>query len=210
MSDLTLYLGSRRSSSWSMRPWLALKHCDVPFREVVIPLYQPETKAAILEISPAGKVPILRHGDLTVWDSLAICEYLNDLFPEARLWPEHPRARAVARAVVAEMHSGFQTLRQHMPFAIAESRPGKGREPGVAEDLARIVAIWKDCRHRFGSGGPFLFGAFSVADCFYAPIASRFTTYEVELDAEARGYLESLWALPAMQEWREAAKSEAS
>jgi glutathione S-transferase len=153
-------------------------------------------------------VPVLRHGDLTIWDSLAICEYLAETFPDGRLWPEHPRARAEARSVCAEMHAGFTALRQHMPFAVAESRPGVGRAPGVAEDIARVVAIWKDCRHRFGGGGPYLFGAFSLADCFYAPVASRFTTYEVELDPEARGYLETLWALPAMQEWREAARRE--
>ena len=208
MSDLTLYLGSRRTSSWSLRPWLALKHCDVPFREIVIPLGTPGTAEAIRQVSPSGRVPVLRHRDLTVWDSLAICEYLHETIPEARLWPEHPRARAEARAVVAEMHAGFGALRQHMSFAIDERRSNQGRAPGVAEDIARITAIWKDCRHRFGSGGPYLFGAFSLADCFYAPVVTRFDTYGVELDPVSRRYADAVRAVPEFQRWRAAALEE--
>jgi glutathione S-transferase len=208
MSDLTLYVGSKRKSSWSMRPWLALRHCGVPFEEVVIPLNTPGTREALRALSPSGRVPVLRHGDLTIWDSLAIGEYAAELFPEARLWPEHPRARALARAVVAEMHAGFAALREHMSFAIVERRPGKGDAPGVKEDIARTAALWKDCRQNFGSGGPFLFGAFGLADCFYAPVASRFVTYEVDLDPDARAYVETLCAVPAYKEWQEAASRE--
>jgi glutathione S-transferase len=153
-------------------------------------------------------VPVLHHGDPTVWDSLAICEYLAETFPEARLWPEERKARALARAVTAEMHSGFGALRQNMPMNIRARQPGKGRAPGVAEDIARIQALWNDARARFGHEGPFLFGRFSIADAFYAPVVMRFVTYEVELDATGRAYRDAMLALPSLRQWMEAAAAE--
>ncbi|HVG58068.1 MAG TPA: glutathione S-transferase family protein [Hyalangium sp.] len=208
MSELTLVLGSKNYSSWSLRPYLALAHTGQPFREVVIALDQPDTAANISQYSPSGRVPALRHGTLALWDSLAICEYLAETFPQARLWPQEREARAVARSVVAEMHSGFSNLRQNMTMDIRARKPGKGRAPGVAEDIARIQALWADCRARFGQGGPFLFGHFSIADAFYAPVVTRFVTYEVELDAVSRAYRDTILDLPALKTWTEAALKE--
>ena len=208
MSDLTLILGGKAYSSWSLRPWLALKQTGLPFTELVIPLRQPDTRARILEHSPAGKVPVLRHGDLTVWDSLAICEYLAELAPEAGLWPEDPAARAIARAVSAEMHAGFQSLRSSMPMDLKRQAPGEGMTEATAADIARITALWADCRARFGGDGPFLFGRFSIADAMYAPVVTRFDTYAVALGGTARAYADAVLALPAMREWTEAARAE--
>jgi glutathione S-transferase len=148
------------------------------------------------------------HGELVVWDSLAICEYLAELFPQAKLWPEDATARAVARSVTAEMHSSFANLRTHMPMNLRARRPGEGRAPGVAEDIARVTALWSECRSRFGRGGPFLFGAFSIADAFYAPVVTRFVTYGVELDAVCGAYRDAVLALPTMKAWTEAARNE--
>lgn len=207
-TQLTLVVGSKNYSSWSLRPYLALAHTGQPFQEVVIPLGAPDTTAQILRHSPSGKVPLLKHGELSIWDSLAICEYLAETFPEARLWPQDRAARAVARAVTAEMHSSFTALRQNMSMNLRARKPGQGRAPGVAEDISRIQALWNDCRARFGQGGPFLFGAFSIADAFYAPVVSRFVTYGVELDAVGAAYRDAVQALPAFQKWAEAAKHE--
>ncbi|ATB35753.1 glutathione S-transferase [Cystobacter fuscus] len=208
MTALTLVVGSKNYSSWSLRPYLALAHTGQPFREVLIPLDQPNTASDIMKYSPSGRVPALQHGELVIWDSLAICEYLAEQFPEARLWPQAREVRAVARAVTAEMHSGFATLRTHMNMDMSARKPGQGRAPGVAEDIARITSLWKDCRSRFGQGGPFLFGAFSIADAFYAPVVSRFVTYDVELDAVGAAYRDAVLALPAMKAWTEAARHE--
>jgi glutathione S-transferase len=208
MSELTLVVGSKNFSSWSLRPYLALAHTGQPFREVLVPLDEADTAAKIAQYSPSGRVPALRHGSIAIWDSLAICEYLAETFPQARLWPQDTEARAVARAVTAEMHSGFSALRQNMTMDIRARKPGKGRAPGVAEDIARIQALWNDCRSRFGQGGPFLFGHFTIADAFYAPVVTRFVTYDVELDAVARAYRDAVLALPAMKAWTEAGKNE--
>lgn len=201
-------MGNINYSSWSVRPWIAMKHADVPFESVVIPLRTESSKQEIARYSPSGKVPVLIHGGRTVWESLAICEYVSELFPAARLWPDDPGARASARSVSAEMHAGFQTLRNHMFCNCRASHPGKGRAPGVQEDIDRITGIWRDCRTRFGSGGPFLFGRFSIADAMYATVVSRFTTYAVEVDPVSRQYMESMWALPQMKEWLELARAE--
>ena len=208
MTELTLVVASRNYSSWSLRPYLALAHTGQPFREVVVPLGQPDTAALIAKHSPSGRVPVLLHGALSLWDSLAICEYLAETFPQARLWPEDTAARAVARSVTAEMHSGFAALRQHMPMNLRARRPGEGRAPGVAEDIARVTALWRECRERHGQGGPFLFGRFSIADAFYAPVVTRFVTYGVELDAMGQAYRDAVLALPAMKAWEEASRSE--
>ena len=206
MSKPTLLVGNKNYSSWSLRPWLAMKVLGIEFDEVRIPLYQPESKMAILRYSPAGKVPCLVDGSIRVWDSLAILEYLA----EARrdLWPEAPAARALARSVCAEMHSGFSNLRQHMSMNIRKRHPGKGRTPESEAEARRVIDIWSDCRTRFGAPGPFLFGRFSAADAMYAPVALRFRTYDVDLPAVARAYSDTILALPAMREWIEAAERE--
>src|ERR1700693_213669 len=199
MPDLTIYLGNKNYSSWSLRPWLALQHPPAAFNEVVIPLYQPTSKATVLKYSPSGRVPALQHGSLTVWESLAICEYLADAFPAFELWPKDPAARAVARAVSAEMHSGFQADRQHLPMNVRSSFPGREVAPDVQADINRVMAIWRDCRARFGEGrGDFLFGNFTIADAMYAPVATRFRTYKVELERDADAYCDTIMALPAM------------
>ena len=208
MSELTLIVASKNYSSWSLRPYLALAHTGQPFREVVIAVDEPDTAANIAKYSPSGRLPVLSHGTLAIWDSLAICEYLAETFPQAKLWPQEREARALARSMVAEMHSGFSNLRQNMTMDIRARKPGQGRAPGVAEDIARIQALWNDCRSRFGQGGPFLFGHFTIADAFYAPVVTRFVTYEVELDAVSQAYRDTVLELPALKTWTEAARSE--
>ena len=208
MSTLTLIIGNKNYSSWSLRAWLALKWTGEPFEEVVIPLSRPETAAAIRSHSGAGKVPVLKDGDLAVWDSLAICEYLAEKFPNAALWPAASGARAVARSASAEMHSGFTRLRSQMPMNVRAKLPGKGLGPGVAEDIARIAGLWESCLERFGSDGGFLGGAFSVADCMFAPVVSRFCTYGVALSEPCQAYADRVWNLAAMQEWAAAARDE--
>ena len=204
----TLILGSRNYSSWSLRAWLVLTHAGAEFDELVIALDQLDTPALLQRHSPTRRVPILRAGDLTVWDSLAIAELVAETFPAKQLWPVDPSARAMARAVTCEMHSGFPALREHMPFNVRRRSPGKGRAPGVAEDIARVTAIWRECRERFGAGGQMLFGRFTIADAFYAPVVSRFTTYAVDVDEVCSRYMDAVWALPSMQAWRAAAVAE--
>lgn len=207
---LQLVIGNKNFSSWSLRPWLLLKQAGLPFREIPVRLRQVDTKAQILAHSPSGKVPALIDGDLTVWDSLAICEYLAEKasLNHVDLWPADPKARAEARSVSAEMHSGFAALRQHMSMEVAASRPGEGQTPEVLADIARIAALWTSCRERFAAAGSFLFGDFSVADAMYAPVAFRFHTYGVELPPLAAAYRDTLLALPAMQEWAAGARAE--
>jgi glutathione S-transferase len=208
MADFTLYLGNKNYSSWSMRPWLALKHTGAAFEEVVIPLSEPTTRATVLSYSPSGRVPALKHGDIIVWDSLAICEYLAEIFPEAKLWPEDRTLRAQARAISAEMHAGFAGLREHLPMNVRSSFPGRGVTPEVQADINRIAAIWIQCRTRHAAEGPFLFGHFTIADAMYAPVVSRFRTYRIPLEEVAQGYADAIWALPAVQEWATAANNE--
>lgn len=204
-APMTLVIGTKRFSSWSLRPWLAAKMAGVEFDEVLIALRQPDTKAEILKHSPSGKVPCLIHGGLAVWDSLAICEYLAELHPT--LWPEGREARAVARAVSAEMHSGFPNLRNVCSMDIGALTPLAEVPPEVQAEVDRIQALWADCRARFGAkaGGPFLFGRFSIADAMYAPVVSRFTTFAIKMDAVSQTYCDAIWSLPAMQEWKQAA-----
>jgi len=206
--SLIIVIGNKNYSSWSMRPWLALKKTGAPFEEVVIPLDRPETRTEIFKHSPTGRIPTLKDGELVIWESLAICEYLAEKFPEAGLWPADPAARAVARAVSSEMHAGFSALRSNMPMNCRGNAPGKGRAPGVQEDVNRISAIWRDCRTRFGAGGAYLFGQFSIADAMFAPVASRFVTYQVELDTDAKSYVNTIWADPAVAAWVEGARRE--
>ena len=209
MADLTIYLGNKNYSSWSLRPWLVLKRTTVDFDEVVVPLYQASTRETILKYSPSGRLPALHHGEVRVWDSLAICEYLADSFPTFALWPKEPAARALARAVSAEMHSGFAALRQQLPMNVRSSFPGREITTEAQADINRIMAIWRDCRTRLGKdGGDFLFGEFTIADAMYAPVVTRFRTYRIELEREADAYCDAVMALPAMQEWLAAAKNE--
>jgi glutathione S-transferase len=208
VAEFTLYIANKNYSSWSLRGWLMMKQAGVAFDEVVIPLDTPATKDAIARHSPSGRLPCLKHGDVVVWDSLAIAEYLAELFPAAGLWPADPAARAVARGVAAEMHGGFAALRQNMPMNLRGAFPGKGLSPAVQEDINRITALWRDCRRRFGGGKSMLFGNLSIADAMYAPVVGRFVTYAVVLDEDARDYVRLILELPAMREWLEAAKQE--
>jgi glutathione S-transferase len=198
---LELVIGSKRYSSWSLRPWLALKQAGLAFRETEIILRQPETKAEILKHSPSGKVPLLKHDGLAIWDSLAICEYLAEMAPEAKLWPEKREARAMARAVSAEMHSGFTPLRRDCPMDVLLDAQDFAIPEEAQADIARIDALWADCRTRFGQGGPFLFGHFTIADAMYAPVVTRFVTYHAPVSAIAKDYMKAIMALPAMVEW---------
>lgn len=199
MAQYTLVIGNKAYSSWSMRPWLLMKQAGIAFDEVRIPLYQDGHAEKIRAFSPAGRLPVLRDGEVTVWDSLAICEYLAERHPEKNLWPRDAAARAHARAISAEMHAGFAALRSNMGMNVRRSFPGVGRTPEVEKDIARIEQLWNDCLQRYG--GPFLFGAFSVADAMYAPVATRFRTYAVTLTGAARGYADMLLDLPAVREW---------
>ncbi|MCA1978145.1 MAG: glutathione S-transferase family protein [Thiobacillus sp.] len=205
---LTLAIGNKNYSSWSLRPWLLLRQAGIPFAEVRIPLYQPGADAELAKWSPSGKVPALHDGAIAVWDSLAICETLAERFPEKRLWPVDAAARATARAASAEMHAGFAALREHMSMNIRARRPGQGRTPESLADIARIAALWTACRANHGGGGPFLFGEFSIADAMYAPVVLRFRTYEVPLAGAARTYADTVLALPALQEWIHDAEAE--
>ena len=208
--SLTLVIGNRNYSSWSLRPWLAMKHAGVAFDELRVPLNQPDTKARILRHSPSGRVPCLVDGALAVWDSMAICEYVNEQYAGGSLWPRDVAERARARSVTAEMHSGFAALRTHMSMDIRGRHPDRGAaaaaRPDVGADIARIQSIWTDCLA--ASGGPFLFGGFSIADAFYAPVVTRFRTYAVALPARLSAYADAVFALPAMQEWAAAAAAE--
>ena len=208
MAQLKIVVGNKNYSSWSLRPWLALEQCGVPYEEQVIPLDQEGTVAQIARFSPSGRVPALLDGELTIWDSLAICEYLNEKFPAAQLWPKDPAARAVARSVSAEMHSGFTGLRTHCQMKVKESLPMAEPRDEVKADLARIDALWTDCRRRFGAGGPFLFGAFSIADAMFAPVVSRLRTYALPVSPSARAYVDTVWNSPGMQKWAAAARAE--
>ncbi len=208
MAAFTLVVGNRNYSSWSLRGWLAARMAGIEFEEQLVRLSEPGSRAVLLRHSPAGKVPILKHGARVVWDSLAIVEYLAEQRPQAGLWPADPDARALARSIAAEMHAGFVALRQHMPMNLKKRLPGKGQGPGVAADIARIGAIWQDCRSRFGAGGPFLFGEPCAADAMYAPVATRFRTYGVGLEPVAQAYADAVLAWPAFLEWQAAALEE--
>ena len=204
---LTLVIGNKNISSWSMRPWVAAVAFNIPFTEVRLLLDQPDTAARIASYSHAGRVPVLLAGEMTIWDSLAICEYLAEQFPDKHMWPQDVAARALARSVVAEMHSGFQSLRNDMSMNIQASLPGRGRTPGAQADIGRICEIWEECLARFGHRA-FLFGDFSIADAFYAPVVTRFKTYGVALAPALQAYCERVLAHPAVARWVDAAMRE--
>jgi glutathione S-transferase len=206
-----LVIGNKNTSSWSLRPWLAMRVAGVPFEEINIDLRASDAKARILTYSPSGKVPALLAGGRVTWDSLAILELLAESHPA--IWPRATAARALARSVSAEMHSGFQALREHCPMDFLRRAPKARLPKPVATDVRRIVAIWQACRTRHGSGGPFLLGRFSAADAMYAPVASRLRTYLPDLapygdDGTAQAYVEAVLALPAVVEWEKGSREE--
>jgi glutathione S-transferase len=206
---LTLVIGNKNYSSWSMRPWVALKAAGIPFEERFIPLYTGEAdKKRILDVTPAGKVPALIDGAVTVWDSLAIIEYAAERFPDAHLWPKDFASRAHARSVSAEMHSGFMALRNECGMNLHRQIAAKTLSEGARADIARVQQIWTDCRAHYGKAGPFLFGAFSGADAMYAPVVHRFRTYAIDVTTPVREYMETMMLLPAFQQWTDEALAE--
>jgi len=204
----TLVIGNKNYSSWSLRPWLLMRHHAIEFDEVRLPLDTPEFTSGITRWSPSGRVPVLHRGDLVVWDSLAICEYVSEAFLEGRGWPREPGARAVARAVSAEMHSGFRPLRDALPLNCRKRTSGFVAPAEAMRDIERITRIWRECRARVAGSEPFLFGAFSIADAMYAPVVLRFQTYGVNIGYVERRYADAMLALPALREWLAAAEAE--
>ena len=209
MAARILVIGNRNYSSWSLRPWLFMKQNGIAFEEVRVPLYQATSKQRLLTYSPSGKVPVLIEGEMCVWDSLAILEYLAEAHPGTRGWPAESVARATARSVCAEMHSGFPALRQNLSMNVRKVFAPRTWPAEVIEEIERIQSLWQSCRERHGADGPFLFGRFSAADAMYAPVVWRFTGYSVPLAQAARAYCDAMLALSPMQEWRSAARAEA-
>jgi glutathione S-transferase len=205
---MQLVIGNKNYSSWSMRPWVLLRQAQIPFEEVQLKFDDDTRVIGIEKYSPAGKVPVLLIDGEPVWDTLAICETVAEMHPEKHLWPETVEARRMARSICAEMHSGFQALRNAMPMNIRSRHPGKGMTPESRKDIDRVVALWTECRERFGGAGNFLFGRFSIPDAFYAPVVMRFQTYAVKLPPVAQAYCEAVLALSAVREWIEAARRE--
>ena len=200
---LKLVIGNKNYSSWSMRPWLALRANDIPFEEIFVPLYTENKadKERLLSFSGAGKVPALVDGDVTVWDSLAIFEYLAEKFPQSALWPEDRAVRAHARSISAEMHSGFMALRNACGMNLHRPIRGVALSEDAQANVARIQAIWAECHQRYGKHGPFLFGAFGGADAMFAPVVHRFRTYAIPVEGDARHYVDAMNSLPAFAEW---------
>ena len=208
---LQLVIGNKNYSSWSMRPWILLRQAGIPFEEVQLKFADKDgglTVVGIDKYSAAGKVPVLLVDGEPVWDSLAICETVAEMFPAKALWPQAPEARRVARSACAEMHSGFQALRGQMPMNISKRYPGKGLTAQSQRDIDRVVELWTDCRRRFGASGDLLFGRFSVADAFFAPVVMRFNTYAVELPPLAKAYCDAVGALVSVREWCAGARRE--
>ena len=207
---MQLVIGNKNASSWSLRPWIAMRVLGIPFEEVRIALRQPDTAAQIARYSPSGKVPCLIDGDMIVWETIAILEYLADKFPGTAVWPADMKARAHARAVSAEMHASFQPLRQQCGMSIAQIYAAKDRSPDVLANAKRIMAIWNEARQKYGQAGdgPFLYGAFSAADAMFAPVVSRFVSYSLDADPVSRAYIDAIRAVPAYVEWRCAAADE--
>ena len=208
MARLKLVIADKNYSSWSMRAWVLLREVGIDFEEVPLEFSPDISVIGIERYSAVGKVPVLIVDGEPVWDSLAICETVAELFPEKRIWPGGTRARQVARSVYAEMHSGFQAMRHSMPMNVRGRHPGKGMNPDTKRDIDRVVSIWQECRRKFGADGDLLFGGLSAADAYFAPVAMRFATYAVELPPVARAYSKSVRALRSVREWTDAAKLE--
>jgi glutathione S-transferase len=205
---LHLTIGNKNYSSWSMRPWFTMKVAGIAFEETVISLNAPDFKERLRKISGSGRVPALVDGEIRVWESLAILEYLAETFPAAKLWPADASARAHARAIANEMHAGFLPLRRQCPMNMWRPVIRMALNADAAANVRRIDAMWSGCRARYGAGGAFLFGAFTAADAMYAPVVSRFHTYDIEVGAVSRAYMDAVMALPAWHEWRAAAVKE--
>lgn len=209
---MKLVIANKNYSSWSLRPWLVLTQFGIPFEEVLIPFGQtfddPEWKRAIAAFTPAGKVPALIDGEIQVWESLSIIEYVADRHPELAIWPRDPAARAMARSISAEMHAGFPNLRGACPMNLAWLHPARDRGAKLAADVARIAMIWREARARFGADGPFLFGAFSAADAMFAPVTARFSGYSIAFDSVSASYVEAVQATRGYQSWRLGALAE--
>jgi len=204
MSDITLVIGSKRFSSWSLRAWLFLRHHQIAFREMVVPLYvaeSPDTRTRILEHSPSGKVPFLKVSELQVWESLAICEFAAEHFHLQSAWPADAAARAMARSIASEMHAGFAELRKALPFDAQREPAAVSLSEAVFADVTRICAIWREARHRFGANGPWLFGSFGIADAMFVPIAVRFHQYAVSLGVIENAYVKTVLSHPSVQDW---------
>ena len=208
MSALKLVIANKAYSSWSLRPWILLTHFGIPFEEVLVPLYTPETRARLLAFAPTAKAPALIDGDVTVWESLAIVERLAEIFPDLPIWPRDPAARALARALSAEMHAGFMPLRQHCPTQFLRPVAKRALTPEVEANVARLEDAWRDARRRFGAGGSFLFGAFSAADAMFAPVVNRLHVYDISVANDTRDYLNAVMALPAWSAWISGAEAE--
>ncbi len=208
MGERTLIIGNKAYSSWSLRAWLALMQTGLAFDEVVIPLDRPESAAALAAHSPSRRVPLLVDGPIRLWETLAIIEHLAELAPEAGLWPRDRARRAHARAISAEMHSGFALLRRHLPMDLKRAPDPRGYPEAVAEEIGRVEAIWTDCREHKPEGGPFLFGAFSAADAMFAPVVTRFVSYAVPLSPRCADYRDAVLAHPPMRAWTKAARAE--
>ena len=206
MSDLTLVIGNKNYSSWSLRPWILMRHLGLDFQERLIPLYQPGSEQEIEKHSPSRKVPLLQQGDFRVWDSLAICEYVAEV--TGRGWPKYPQARALARSISAEMHSGFPDLRDQLSMDFARELKLPELRPATESQIARILASWENALTLYGGKDGFLFGRFSIADCMYAPVVSRFTTFNVAVSKPVKDYMARIWALPGMQAWLKGAQKE--
>ena len=206
--SLTLVIGNKTYSSWSLRAALAMELAGAEYREELIALDRADTRARILQHSPTGKVPLLLSEDGAIWDSLAIAEYLAECFPAAQLWPQARAARALARSACAEMHSGFVALRSHLPMDLQRNQALAAIPADAEADIQRICALWAECRQRFGQGGPYLFGQPSLADAFFAPVAARLRSYQVALPAAAAAYVETIYQWPAFQRWYQAAQEE--
>jgi glutathione S-transferase len=205
---MKLIIGNKNYSSWSLRPWIAMKQIGLDFEEILIPMVMPGTKAEMLKYAPTGLVPVLIDGDATLFETIAILEHLNDRFPDARLWPKDIAVRAHARSIAAEMHGGFAALRRDCPMNIR--RPVKKHivSPEAAQHAERIDALWSDARARYGKGGPFLFGHFTNADAMYAPVINRFHVYDVPRSKISQAYMNTMMELPAWQEWDRASRTE--
>lgn len=199
--SLTLVIANKCYSSWSFRPWILMRHLDIPFEEVVVPLAEPATHDALVLHTPSGKAPCLHDGDLTLWDSLSIIEYLAETFPELPVWPKERRARAEARSLAAEMHSGFMELRAQMPMNLRRKVQKLEPTSGAVADVARVEQAFARAREQFGRGGDFLFGAFSAADAMFAPVVNRLHIYDVAVTPLTRTYMDRMMALPAWQDW---------
>ena len=205
---MKLLIGNKAYSSWSLRPWILMRHFDLPFEEEVVALYQPDTAERVRRFSKAGKLPVLVDGDIVVWESLAIIDHLAELYPDRAIWPAHRAARAHARSSATEMHAGFQALRNRCGMNMRRMPKAIALADDVKADIARIVTLWTEARERFGAGGPFLYGAFSAADAMYAPVVNRFHAYAIDVPPVVAAYMTAMMTLPDWQDWQSGADAE--